>query len=96
VVTNGPLPPVPGALPLAHEGAMERFAEASPEEADEYAAKAVIKAHDGDEAVERKPRTMRSGGVEPYRGLVGSDEAKIPRERQAWLRAIDRKYGFSR
>jgi hypothetical protein len=31
-----------------------------------------------------------------YRVSVGSNERQILRERQAWLRSLDRKYGITR
>ena len=105
VVMNGPLPLAPGALPMAEAGtpptgeAAEHFAAAG---ADEYAAKShrSSEATSGNEPEPAAQRgAMRATGriadVEAYRVSVGSDE-KVLRERQAWLRALDRKYGFSR
>jgi hypothetical protein len=93
VVMNGPLPPLPGALPMAEvpDDATEQFAEASPVEANEYAAKA----HNDEPPAAHKLGAIRISDVETYRVSAGSDE-KVLRERQAWLRALDRKYGFTR
>ena len=44
-----------------------------------------------DDAAEK---SFASAGA--YRVSVGSDEAQILRERAAWLRGLDRKYGFAR
>jgi hypothetical protein len=41
------------------------------------------------------PIMSRLAGVEAYRISIGSDEARILREREAWLRAIDLKYGIT-
>ena len=43
-----------------------------------------------------KHSRVRVADVERYRASVGSDEARILRERQAWLRGLDRKYGITR
>jgi hypothetical protein len=84
VVMNGALPAPPDAMPMAAEetppaddAAMEHFAAAAADDAEDYAAKA-------------------HRGVDSYRVSVGSDEARILRERQAWLRGLDRKYGIAR
>ncbi|MGH7880622.1 MAG: L,D-transpeptidase, partial [Candidatus Binataceae bacterium] len=40
--------------------------------------------------------TRRGSDAAVYRVSAGSDEAKVLRERQAWLRSLDRKYGIVR
>jgi hypothetical protein len=39
---------------------------------------------------------MRVASVAAYSYSEGSNEAQILREREAWLRSIDRKYGITR
>jgi hypothetical protein len=49
-----------------------------------------------DETNERSPRLRtRVASVEAYSYSEGSNEAQILRERAAWLRSIDRKYGIT-
>lgn len=51
-------------------------------------------------AVDAAEKSFASAQVyreaDAYRASVGSDEAQILRERAAWLRGLDRKYGFAR
>ena len=106
VVMNGPLPAQPGATFMSQtetpqaDDAAEHFAAATGEDATEYAAKSrhgsdVTPADESEPTVKRGAMrvTGRIAGVEAYRVSAGSDE-KVLRERQAWLRALDRKYGF--
>jgi hypothetical protein len=105
VIMNGPLPAAPDAKPMA--GADQRRAEIPAEEHFAQALAAVEAQHlsakshadAGLRHGEAKPVVKRAsahdGDVERYRVSVGSDEARILRERQAWLRGIDRKYGFT-
>lgn len=122
VVLNGPLPAVPGAVPMAEQDAPPRaedqFAAALPEDTDHLSAnhfsakthadadkrrpeeKAVIREERKREPREQPPTRyadieIGAGSVERYRVSVGS-EARVLREREAWLRALDRKYGFVR
>ena len=97
VVMNGPLPAPPGAMPMAEaeppqagDGALEHFAEASRDAADEFAAKAHLDSEAADSKHDTEPSPIA------YRVSVGSGEAQILRERQAWLRRLDRKYGIAR
>lgn len=74
----------------------------------EYAAKAhraFGAAHDGDvdepvaaakfhAAIRGDHRRQARGDGVVYRVSAGSDEGRILRERQAWLRSLDRKYGI--
>lgn len=103
VVMNGPLPTAPGAVPMAdagtpptNAGAEEDFAEAYGEDVGDYAAKthsASGTAHDHDDIGSHAKTRLASAGA--HRVSVSSDEAKILREREAWLRGLDRKYGIN-
>ena len=100
VVMNGPLPPPPGAVPMADAAQAPDLAalQLGAGHSEDYAARARSDADTaaGEEIVEPAPRArsrMRDAVV--YRVSVGSDEARILRERAAWLRSIDRKYGFA-
>jgi hypothetical protein len=103
VVMNGPLPTAPGAVPMADAGtpptnasAEEDFAEAYGEDVGDYAAKthsASGTAHDHDDIGSHAKTRLASAGA--HRVSVSSDEAKILREREAWLRGLDRKYGIN-
>jgi L,D-transpeptidase catalytic domain len=98
VVKDGALPAAPNAAPSQAEAlptedaTLTHFASANDGVAQDYAAKA----HSGDEVVERKPGAIKISDVETYRVSAGSDEAQILRERAAWLRGLDRKYGITR
>lgn len=94
VVKDGALPLPPNGGPVAdtqmrkaEDAALEHFASAPEDGQVEFAAKTHV-------APAETPKTEDS--VEAYRVSVGSDEKQILRERQAWLRAIDRKYGIAR
>jgi hypothetical protein len=84
VVMNGALPAPPDAMPMAD-------AETPP--ADD-AAMDHFAAVTEEEAQDYAAKAHRV--VDSYRGSVGSDEERILRERQAWLRSLDRKYGIVR
>jgi hypothetical protein len=84
VVMNGALPAPPDAMPMAD-------AETPP--ADD-AAMDHFAAVTEEEAQDYAAKAHR--GVDSYRVSVGSDEERILRERQAWLRSLDRKYGIVR
>lgn len=90
VVMNGPLPAVPGAGPMADAGGAKAFAAAIASE--DFAAKA----HDVFISTDDDLSQVRSVRAAVYRNSVGSNEAKILRARAAWLRSLDRKYGFTR
>jgi len=104
MVMNGALPAAPGAVPMADAGAPAAAAAAKPHAAkaeddghSEYAAKAhraVASLHGGDDAGTR--RAARFTKTVAYRESVSSNEAQILREREAWLRSLDRKYGIGR
>ena len=105
VVIDGPLPRVPGAPPA--KGAEERVASNDAPAASEHLS---AKAHsaapriaevEAEPARESKPEPVAKpaprtwlASVERYSVSTGS-EAQVLREREAWLRAIDRKYGFT-
>ena len=94
VVKDGALPPPPNGGPVADtqmreadDTAREHFASAPEDGHVELAAKTHV-------APAETPKAEL--GVEAYRVSASSDEKQILRERQAWLRAIDRKYGIVR
>lgn len=102
VVMDGPLPAPPGALPMADAGSpAEEFAVAAedgnnPQTETAYAAKShqALAAAPADE-MELVTAPRRADGV-VHRVSAGGDERHILRERQAWLRSLDRKYGITR
>lgn len=94
VVMNGALPAPPNATPMAdaqtppvENSALEHFASAPEDGHEELAAKTHV-------APTETPNEAQN--VEAFRVSVSSDEKQILRERQAWLRALDRKYGIAR
>ncbi len=104
VVMNGPLPALPGATPMADAGTPqaitgEHFAKALRDDEDGDAAKTTddfSARHDDtirDVPKHDRPRVASAGA---YRVSVGSDERQVLREREAWLRSLDRKYGITR
>jgi hypothetical protein len=107
VVMNGALPdapvlPVapiaPGANPAGmvelDDAARERVAGA--EGRAEFSAKAYAPADmTGDDEQTSTQRTARFARTVSYRVSVSSDEAQVLREREAWLRSLDRKYGIA-
>jgi len=109
VVMNGPLPG-PGALPMAaadappaQTAAAQHFAMALPnaEEQQHLSAEshATLNSSGGPRQADTKAPAVqreRVADAELYRVSVGSDEARILREREAWLRGLDRKYGIAR
>jgi hypothetical protein len=97
VILNGPLPAAPEAKPMADmpkvkaeakadvkAGAMEHFAEALDDKT----------LDDGDTPQHVSARPHRDAAI--YRSSTGSGEARILRERQAWLHSLDVKYGIAR
>jgi hypothetical protein len=111
VVSEGPLPKRPRAphgVPMAKAPVEKPVAEASMKgEQEHLSAKTHAEPH-GPSVVRRdvaqhedtrdlSPRVrMRVASVEAYSYSESSNEAQILRERQAWLRSIDRKYGITR
>jgi len=108
VVMSGPLPAPPGAKPMAdaerkraETQVAQHFAMALPDddEPQHFSAKTHADAearHDGEPpTVKHKSGHVSGEGVQ-YRASAGSDEARILREREAWLRSLDRKYGIVR
>lgn len=104
VVMNGALP---GATPMADAGtppaqtaAVQNFAKAlaDADEQQHLSAKAHSDAalpHEGEKPI-MKRATARLASADAYRVSVSSNEAQILRERAAWLRGLDRKYGIAR
>jgi hypothetical protein len=84
VILNGPLPASPGAKPLAENDAPKVQAEAM-----NHFAKAL-----DDKTLENGAKPHREAAI--YRSSAGNDEARILRERQAWLHSLDVKYGIAR
>jgi hypothetical protein len=100
VVMNGALPvppPQPGAKPAemveSDDVAPDQIANA--EGHAEFSAKAYAPADMTDDEQSNTPRTARFARSVAYRVSVSSDEAQILRERAAWLRSLDRKYGIT-
>lgn len=100
VVMDGPLPRLPGAQPMADAAAAPQLAKADAKDHSEHLS---AKAHTGalaravdddDEPAVKRPVGTRVATVERLSMSVGS-EAQVLREREAWLRAIDRKYGIT-
>jgi hypothetical protein len=88
VVMNGPLPAAPDARPMADAP------QARPD-SDEHFAKAIEDDDDTGVATTGARERRHVDGAERYRVSVSSDEAQVLRERQAWLRSLDRKYGIT-
>jgi hypothetical protein len=83
VIMNGPLPAAPGATPLADAD--------TPSVVEQHFAKAL-------DNIDELQHLSAKAHVEPvvYRVSASGDEARILRERQAWIDSLDRKYGFTR
>jgi hypothetical protein len=107
VVMNGPLPAVPGAKPMAAAdtppapaSAEAHFAMALADVDEQQHLSAKTHADAGLRHADEKPIVQRAStrGADAglYRVSAGSDEARILREREAWLRGLDRKYGITR
>jgi hypothetical protein len=110
VVMDGPLPGAPGAAPMAdaemppaNAVAEQHFAKAVGDEADDYAAKthrasgpAQENGKDDEKVDVGKHGKTRLAGAVAYRVSASSDERQVLREREAWLRSLDRKYGITR
>jgi hypothetical protein len=101
VVLDGPLPRLPGAQPMAEAPAERPLAKTDAKDHSEhlsakaYAAAPERDAEADDEPIVKRPVRTRVAAVERLSVSVGS-EAQVLRERDAWLRAIDRKYGITR
>jgi hypothetical protein len=91
VILNGPLPAAPGAKPMADADRPKVEAQAMRHEAMQHFAKAL---DDGDVAKPVSAKPHRDAEI--YRASAVSDEARILRERQAWLHSLDIKYGIAR
>ena len=101
VVMNGPLPLPPGPTTTTDAGtpetnAAEHFAKAlRDDDGDTAKTTGDIGARHDDAADEaRKQKKLRI--TVAYSVSVSSDERQVLREREAWLRSIDRKYGITR
>lgn len=97
VVMDGPLPHSPGAQPMAEAPAAPRVAKAEVKDESEHLSARTHSASsarevDAEPAPAAKPAArVRVASIERLSVSVGS-EAQVLREREAWLRAIDRKY----
>lgn len=102
VVMNGALPvpqPAPGDKPAGIAALDDAVPDhvASAESRAELSAKAYAPADTTDDAEQAvTQRSARFARAVSYRVSVSSDEAQILRERNAWLRSLDRKYGITR
>jgi hypothetical protein len=100
VIINGALPALPGASPGADampEAATEQVTDAGDETSHELAAKAHASVELGpDDKDAGTQRAAKFAKAMAYRVSVSNDEAQIMRERDAWLRSLDRKYGIGR
>lgn len=105
-IAPSPAVPTPSPDPRPTNGGS--VADAADKSADQHFAKASsddeadatsrdFSARHGIADRDSKPRTRtRLASADSYRVSVGSDEAQILREREAWLRGLDRKYGITR
>jgi len=100
VILNGALPALPGASPGADatpDAATEQVVQADEETSHELAAKAHASVELGPEDKDAgTQRAAKFAKAMAYRVSVSNDEAQIMRERDAWLRSLDRKYGIGR
>jgi hypothetical protein len=95
VILNGPLPTGLGAMPQA-EADMPKVKAEPKAEAMEHFAKALDdKALDVVDGPQHASAKSQHEAV-IYRASAGGDEARILRERQAWLHSLDVKYGIAR
>ena len=104
---NGPLPALPGATPMADAdtppapaSAEAHFAKALADDDEQQHLSAKAHADAGLRHEDEKPTVKRASArvadAGLYRVSAGSDEARMLREREAWLRSLDRKYGITR
>jgi hypothetical protein len=99
VVMNGALPPLPGLTPSA-DAAPASVTEQTAKADDETSRELAVKAHasvepsfdDQDTGTRRAAKFAKAMAC---RVSVSNDEAQILREREAWLRSLDRKYGIT-
>jgi hypothetical protein len=100
VILNGALPALPGASPGADatpDAATEQVVQADEETSHELAAKAHASVELGPEDKDAgTQRAAKFAKAMAHRVSVSNDEAQIMRERDAWLRSLDRKYGIGR
>ena len=101
VVMNGPLPLAPGATPMAEAdappvetAAAQHFAKALADVEEQQHLSAKTHADAGLRHADVNPTVQRASAL--TRVSAGSDEARVLREREAWLRGLDRKYGIVR
>jgi hypothetical protein len=117
VVMNGPLPALPGAVPMAdashdtshdtsHDASHpqardvpdEHFAKALPGDVEPVEVKVLPPRHAalrGDDVEISLAAHVRTQQVAPYQIASRGGEAEVMRGRQAWLRGLAHKYGYS-
>jgi hypothetical protein len=96
VILNGPLPAAPGAAPMADDDTPKVKAKADAKaDAKSDAMEHFAKASDDDDAPQHAIAKQHHEAP-VYRASAGNDEARILRERQAWLHSLDVKYGIAR
>lgn len=91
VVLDGPLPNAPKSEPMAKLALLDLTDAAEAPAATEHLS---AKAYAAEEPAPKAAGQMRVASVEQLSVSIGS-ESKVLREREAWLRAIDRKYGIT-
>ena len=96
-----PAPPAPDVKPqgpgMADADAVQSFAKAEGGEelaAKTHGAEAASPADEIDDVSTR--RAARFARTVSYRVSISNNEAQVMRERQDWLRSLDRKYGITR
>jgi hypothetical protein len=95
VILNGPLPVAPGAKPLAEADTPKLKAQAKADVMEHFAKALDDKTLDDVDAPLRMSTKPHHDAV-IYRASAGNDEARVLRERQAWLHSLDVKYGIAR
>ena len=95
VILNGPLPAPPGSAPQAEndtpkvkDDAMEHYASLNGKASNDKAL--------DDVGAPKHENAQRHNDAVLYSASAGGDEARILRERQAWLHSLDVKYGIAR
>jgi hypothetical protein len=94
VVLDGALPhikPVPRDVPMAEAPPPAQIAKAADKAAPPHHASEHLSAR-----AHPAPATPAVRPVVRYAASQGGDEGRVLREREAWLRSLDRKYGIVR
>jgi hypothetical protein len=99
VILNGPLPAAQGSKPMADDDMPKMKAVAKVDaksDALQHFAKALDDKALDDNDVPQHVSVKAHGDAAIYRAPAGNDEARVLRERQAWLHSLDVKYGIAR